>query len=121
MSQEIFEKQVEEERELNLVTSWTDLPKSVIYKIILIEEKFSEDHGECFLANIHDNKNESYKIWLPARMIKLILEKREEYKDVYFMSNGQRKISKIKKINDFDIVFENGKKIISDLFQNVSQ
>ena len=119
LTQEAFEAKVEAEKQEHLVTSWCDLERKV-YQIILIEEKFSEKYGPCFLGSVIDKSGERERIWLPSLMLRNIEENKSEKKDIFFVPNGQKKLSKVKSVNLFDIVFQDGKKLISEIFRYVS-
>ena len=119
LSQEAFEERVEEERRENTVTSWVDLDRKV-YQITLIEEKFSEKFGACFLGTVIDESGEISRVWCPSGLLKSVEEKKGKYKDVFFVPNGQKKISKLKSINLFDVVFSDGEKLVSDILHYVS-
>ena len=115
LSQTAFAEKVEQERKENSVTSWVNLERKV-YQITLIEEKFSEKYGACFLGTIIDEEQEVSRIWCPSGLLKAIEEKKTERKNIFFVPNGQKKLTKIKSLNLFDIVFQDGKKLISDIF-----
>ena len=119
LSQRAFEQRVEEERRENTVTPWVELDRKV-YQITLIEEKFSEKYGACFLGTVIDESGEISRVWCPSGLLRSIEEKKEEYKDVFFVPNGQKKVSKLKSVNLFDVVFSDGQKLVSDIIRYVS-
>ena len=114
-----FKTQVEVEKAEGKVTTWTELPEEVVFNITSITEKISEKYGACFLLEIKDSSGTEFKIWGPARMVKLIEDNLGKRKSPFFISLGQRRYNKTKIVNDFDIIFQDGDVLIDDLFDRL--
>ena len=116
VSKEKFVERVEKERVVNKTTSWVDLKREEVFRIIRIESKQSQ-YGECWLTTIEDSTNNQLKFFAPPGMIRKIKAERKYDEAVYFMSFGQEvlKIDHTKR-NRYDIIFQKDSTVVDNLF-----
>lgn len=88
------------------IKGWKDLNVEVIYRIDAVEKKNSEKYGIVWVLQISTAEGFSTRVWSPGRLIKRLREDRKTNQIAYFISHGQKQLSNITSINDFDLVYK---------------
>ena len=117
IDEEDFNKQASFVRSEREVSAWKEL--SGIFRILEIHEKTSVDYGTCYLMKFEDKNKKTYKAWCPSLMLIEIEEKLSEKFTIYFSAEGQKKLTKIKSVNLYDLVFKPGNYTVESFFRRI--
>ncbi len=117
IEEEDFNEQASFVRSEREVYAWKEL--SGIFRIIEIHKKTSVDYGTCYLMKFEDKNKKNYKAWCPSLMLIEIEEKLSEKFTIYFSAEGQKKLTKIKSVNLYDLVYKPGKNTVGSYFKRL--
>ncbi len=106
ISESQFKEKVESEKELNRIYNWAEVDQSVVYNILSIEVKDSEDYDNVYIGTFQDKYLEIIRVWLTSILVKDLRLNRKPTERAYIICLGQERFKKTKRFNKYELTYE---------------
>ena len=110
-----FQAKAKVRREQERILTWSDLKQNHIYQITAVRVSEGGKYDTSYILYLTDKENQKVKVWSPKNLVGEL--KRKEPTDIpYIISLGKEPFGTNKTLNNYDLAFEKGEKILSFFF-----